>query len=100
MGGRDKEDDEILFRRFIRSAALAAALLALVGAPAVRAAGEPSATTPSIQIEVVEPDGFHWLDAAVGSLAATGLALVVVGVLLVSRRRDADPTSAGPDRPG
>jgi hypothetical protein len=62
-----------------------AVVLAAVGAPVARPA-DPAATTRSIQIRVVEPDGFHWDDAAVGSLGATGLALVVLGVVLVRRR--------------
>ena len=58
------------------------AVLAVMGA----ATACSGATAPSIQIRVVEPGGFHWDDAAVGSLATTGLVLVVIGVVLVRRR--------------
>jgi hypothetical protein len=70
----------------VSSSIALAAVLAAGGAP-VAPAAQPAATAPSIQIRVVEPDGFHWNDAAVGSLAATGLALVAVGVVLVRRRQ-------------
>jgi hypothetical protein len=54
--------------------------LSATGTPAALAAGTPPKTTPSIQIEVVQPGGFHWQDAAVGCLAAIGLTFVVVGL--------------------
>jgi hypothetical protein len=44
---------------------------------------------------VVGPGGFHWQDAAVGSLAAIGFTLVVGGLVLVTRRSDA----ASPAKP-
>jgi hypothetical protein len=31
-------------------------------------------------------EGFHWLDAAIGALAAAGIALLVVGFVLATRR--------------
>ena len=91
-----QEGEEIELRCSHRFATLVVALAAS-GTPATLAAGEPPATTPSIQIEVVQPGGFHWLDAAVGFLAAIGLTFVVGGVVLAARRRDADPTGAEAD---
>jgi len=80
-----------------RYVALAAAV-SVIGASAARPAesgsatgngeeGRPAATAPPIQIRVVEADGFHWDDAAVGSLAAIGLTFVLVGAGFVRRRQ-------------
>ena len=96
MGRPRQEGEDIELRRSSRYTALAVAL-ATSGTPATLAAGEPPATTPSIQIEVVQPSGFHWQDAAVGSLAGIGLTFVVGGVVLAAKRRDAEPSRAQAD---
>jgi hypothetical protein len=95
IGRPRQEGEEIELRRTCTLAALAV-VLAGVPTPATLAAVPPPVTTPSVQIEVVQPGGFHWQDAAVGSLAAIGLTFVVGGVVLAARRRDGRPSRSQP----
>jgi hypothetical protein len=54
----------------------------------------PAATAAALQVgpRTREPvvvrvdEGFHWLDAAIGAAAALGLALLVLGFVLTTRK--------------
>jgi hypothetical protein len=56
-------------------------LVASVAAGALRA--DPRTREPVV---VRVDTGFHWLDAAIGAAAALGLALLVLGFVLTTRK--------------
>jgi hypothetical protein len=69
-------------------------LLAALDTGAVALAVAPATVSAALQVDprtrvpvfVRVDTGFHWLDAAIGAAAALGLALLVLGLALTTRR--------------
>ena len=71
-------------RRLLAALGTGGLSLALVPASASAALDVDPRTRAPVVVRV--DDGFRWLDAGIGALAALGLVLLVLGFLLTTRR--------------
>ncbi|MGH3065365.1 MAG: hypothetical protein ACRDOF_03600 [Gaiellaceae bacterium] len=68
-----------IFRRLANSL-----IVATIVAPTAIAADPKPASRPPVVVEITD-NGFHWLDAGIGAVAAVAVVLLVIGLTLSVR---------------